>query len=218
MNRDSVQGTSAFSGNDARGEVRVLGCLVVESEEVQIERVVTRVVHRIPMMVSLVAANFPGQQPFGITIDLVSVSWEILNGSAIASLDLSIWVYLPQDGEIQAISQTHKIKALVGIPELTAFMRVEADFHVEDIEFAFDESDDEMVIEAVVSMRGLVLEKRIFHIVTGVSMEADTNRVAQEEGGPVKSGFLSVLDGFLKDIIRFIRREHSPAQHDISLK
>ena len=159
----------------------ILGSLVVEGEDLQIERVIAQICHRETMSISCAAKDFRLQQPLGITIDLVSLSWQIFNGSALASLDLSIWIYLPSDGEIQAVSRNHKIRTLVEIPEISASMRIEAKFSVEDIEASFGEAGDEIAIEALILLEGLVLEKRILHVVTGVRMESDTGLVEQQK-------------------------------------
>lgn len=187
----------------------VLGRLVVEGEDLQIERVVTRISHREAMSVSYVVKDLSRQQPLGITIDLVSLSWQVLDGTAIASLDLSIWTYLPSDGEIQAVSKSHRIRTLVEIPEIDPSMRIEAKFHVEDIEVTFGESGDDIVIEAFILLEGLVLEKGILRVVTGVSMEDDTDPVAGKEGAQARGSVLSVIGnlfGQIKQIKNLFRR------------
>ena len=206
MNRDSVQRIFFFRPPDGRKEVHVLGCLAIESREAQIEQVITHFVHSLPIRVSHVAEDPSGRQPFGITIDLVSLSWEILKGSAIASFELSVWVYLPCDGEIQAVSLSHKMRTLVTIPEISPSMRVEAKLNIEDIEVIPDEADDNMVIEAVVFIEGFVLEKCIVHIVTGVSMEQATCQVAKEEGLPARFRFLAAIGNLFKRLMCAIRR------------
>lgn len=206
MNRDSVQWVLTFWRPDGRKEVHILGCLAIESQEVQIEQVITRFTHSVPIRVLHVVEDLSRQQPFGITIDLLSLSWEILNGSAIASLDLSIWIYLPCDGEIQALSLSHKMRSLAKIPEISASMCIEAKSHVEDIEVTPDGISNEMVIEAIVFIEGLVLEKRVLHIVTGVSMERDTCEVAQDEGFPARFRFLGAIGNVFRRIMHTLRR------------
>ncbi len=178
----------------------ILGRLVVEGEDLQIERVVTRISHREAMSVSYVVKGLSRQQPLGITIDLVSLSWQILDGSAIASLDLSLWTYLPSDGEIQAVSKSHKIRTFVEIPEISPSMCIEAKFHVEDIEVSFGESGDEIVIEAFILLEGLVLEKGVLRVVTGVSMENNAGPVAEKEGTRTQCRFLSVIGNLFGQI------------------
>jgi hypothetical protein len=187
--------------------VYILGSLVVEGEDLQIERVIAQICHRETMSISCAAKDFRLQQPLGITIDLVSLSWQIFNGSALASLDLSIWIYLPSDGEIQAVSRNHKIRTLVEIPEISASMRIEAKFSVEDIEASFGEAGDEIAIEALILLEGLVLEKRILHVVTGVRMESDTGLVEQQKRATsAQSRFLSVIGNLPRQIINILRR------------
>jgi hypothetical protein len=207
VNRDSVQwAIHTLRQPDRRREVHILGCLTIESREVQIEQVITRFTHSASIRASHAVEDLSRQQPFGITIDLLSLSWEILDGSAIASLDLSIWVYLPCDGEIQAVSLIHKMRTLIRIPEISSSMRIEAKFRVEDIEVAPDEIDGEMVIEAVAFIEGLVLEKRILHVVTGVMLERDTCRVSEDEGFPARFRFLATIGNLFNQIAGVLRR------------
>jgi hypothetical protein len=206
VNRDSVQWIFSFGPPDGRREVHILGCLTIESQEVQIEQVITRFTHSASIRASHVVEDPSMQQPFGITIDLLSLSWEILDGSAIASLDLSIWVYLPCDGEIQAVSLIHKMRTLIRIPEISSSMRIEAKFRVEDIEVTPDEIDNEIVIEAVAFIEGLVLDKRILHVVTGVMLERDTCRVLEDEGFPAGFRLLAAIGNLFNRIAGILRR------------
>jgi hypothetical protein len=206
VNRDSVQWALTFPQPDGRKEVHVLGCLAIESREVQIEQVIARFTHSVPIRVSHAVEDLSRQQPFGITIDLLSLSWEILDGAAIASLDFLIWVYLPCDEEIQAVSLSRKVRTLTRIPEISSFMRIEAKSHVEDIEVTPDEINDEMVIEAVVLIEGLVLEKRILHVVTGVVLELDTCQASEDEGSPVRFRFITAIGRLFDQIMCALRR------------
>ena len=182
-----------------------MGCLVVESREVQIEQVITRFTHQVQIRTSFSVTDSLIQEPLGITIDLESLSWETLRGSAIAYFDLLIWAYLPFNREIQAISRSLRISTYVAIPGLTPSMSIEAKYHVEDIEVAFGESGNEIIIEALIVLEGLGLEKRIIHVVTGVSMENGADRIAEGEEAPARPGFLSAIGNLLKGITGAIR-------------
>jgi len=189
-----------------RKEVHSLGNLVVEGEDLRIERVITRISHREVMSVSHAAKDFSGQQLLGISIDLVSLSWQIFDGFAIASLDLSIWTYLPSDGEIQAVSSSHKMRTFLEIPEISHSMSIEAEFYVEDIEVSFGESGDEIVIEAFILLEGLVLEKGILRVVTRVNMQNNPDMAVRKEGSRVQCPFLSTISSLFKGIIRSVRK------------
>jgi len=69
-----------------------------------------------------------------------------------------------------------------------------------------DEIDDEMVIEAVALIEGLVLEKRILHVVTGVMLERDTCRVSEDEGFPARFRFLATIGNLFNQIAGVLRR------------
>ncbi len=189
--------------------MHVLGCLAIESREALIEQVIARFTHSVPIRVSHVVENLSrdlSRQPFGIAIDLPSLSWEILDGSAIASLDLSLWVYLPLDKEIQAVSLSRKVRTLVNIPEISSSMRIEAKSYVEDIEVTLDETNDEMVIEAVVFIEGLVLDKRILNVVTGVTLERDTCRASEDERSPARFRFATSIGKLFNRIVCALQR------------
>lgn len=190
--------------------MHILDVLVVESEEVQIERVITRIAHRMTVKVSHPLGGLPVNQPLGITMDLVSLSWDVFDRSAIASLQLSTWLYFPWKGKIQAVSQIDKLKILVGIPEVTSSMHIEAQFCVEDIEITTNDLSDEVVIEACALLEGLVLEKCILHVVTGVNIKTGVDRVEQEEQSPAGQSPLSHMSRWFKEIIHSIRRNRYP--------
>lgn len=188
--------------------MHVLGCLTAESREVQIEQVITRFTHSAPIRASIIPQAPSGQthcqSPFGITMDLASLSWEILGRSAIASLELSIWVYLPYEGEIQAVSLTHEMKTLVRIPEIKPSMRIDAKFRVEDIEVVFDETHGGTVIEALAFIEGIVLEKCILQVVTQVKCERG---FCPARGGGEQAGsrFIDAVYDLFKRILHIFR-------------
>ncbi len=187
-----------------------MGVLVVESEEVQIERVITRIAHRMTVKVSHPLGGLPVHRPLGSTMDLVSLAWDVFDRSAIASLELSTWLYFPWKGKIQAVSRIDKLKIFVGIPEITSSMHIEAQFCVEDIEITTNDLNDEVVIEACALLEGLVLEKCILHVVTGVSMKTGVGRVEQEAQSPARQRLLSDISSRFKEIIDSIRRNRYP--------
>ena len=78
--------------------------------------------------------------------------------------------------------------------------------YVEDIEVTLDETNDEMVIEAVVFIEGLVLDKRILNVVTGVTLERDTCRASEDERSPARFRFATSIGKLFNRIVCALQR------------
>ena len=116
---------------------------------------------------------------------------------------------LSVERKIQAVSQIDKLKILMGIPEVTSSMHIEAQFCVEDIEITTNDLSDEVVIEACALLEGLVLEVHS-PCCDRVNIKTGVDRVEQEEQSPAGQSPLSHMSRWFKEIIHSIRRNRYP--------
>ncbi|NLS44881.1 MAG: hypothetical protein GX969_03995 [Firmicutes bacterium] len=186
------------------------GYLTTESESLQAECIVTNIWCRKSINVPCEVKDFIFKYPLGVTVDPVSLSWQIFDRSALASFELSVWVYLSSGEKIQAVSKNHKARVFMEIPEITDSMRIEAKFYIENIEVFPDESGNGIVLEASILLEGVVLEKRVLQVITGISIGKRAEPVTYKQKDTRINQFILVATDLIKRIIRFFSGLHIP--------
>lgn len=106
------------------------GGISVRTETLRVERVVCRLAREVA--VSLWHEAPEGvREVVGLTIDVLDPSWDVFDGSALASATLLVWAYCLSDGRpVRALSWEEDLRTLIEDVSLRRGMSVEGRFSV----------------------------------------------------------------------------------------
>ena len=178
--------------------------VIVRTESLRVERVVCRLAREVGVYLSQQAPE-QAQELVGLAIDVLDPSWEVFDGSALASATLMVWAYcLVAGGLVRAVSWAEDLRVFVEDAAFRSGMRVEACFGIE-LQRAWVDGGDacaaggrahkrgggahKIGVVATVRIDGLALETVVLPVVTGVeTREGCGNSQLAEEDRPEEPG------------------------------
>ncbi|MDI6638692.1 MAG: hypothetical protein PWR07_831 [Bacillota bacterium] len=178
--------------------------IIVKTETVLVERVVCRLAREVTVSLCHEAPE-DAREAVDLAIDVLDPSWEVFDGSALASATLMVWAYcLVAGGLVRAVSWAEDLRVLVEDAAFRSGMRVEACFGVA-LQRAWVDGGDacatggeahkpgggahKIGVVATVRIDGLVLETVVLPVVTGVeTREGCGDLQLTEEDRPEQPG------------------------------
>lgn len=107
-----------------------IGGISVRTETLRVERVVCRLAREVAVSLWHEAPDGV-REVVGLTIDVLDPSWDVFDGSALASATLLVWAYCLSDGRpVHALSWEEDLRAFVEDVSLRRGMSVEGRFSV----------------------------------------------------------------------------------------
>lgn len=178
--------------------------VIVRTESLRVERVVCRLAREVGVYLSQEAPE-QARELVGLAIDVLDPSWEVFDGSALASATLMVWAYcLVAGGLVRAVSWAEDLRVFVEDAAFRSGMRVEACFGVELQRAWLDGGEacatggeahkpgggaHKIGVVATVRIDGLALETVVLPVVTGIeTREGCGDLQLAEEDRPEQPG------------------------------
>ncbi|MEW6107052.1 MAG: hypothetical protein AB1563_11940 [Bacillota bacterium] len=178
--------------------------IIVKTETLRVERVVCRLAREVTVSLCHEAPE-DACEAVGLAIDVLNPSWDVFDGSALASATIMVWVYcLVTRGLVRAVSWAEDLRVFVEDAAFRCGMRVEACFRVE-LQKAWVDGGDaretggeahktgggahKIGVVATLRIDGLVLETMVLPVVIGVeTREGCGNSQLAEKERPEQPG------------------------------